>query len=277
MPIISTAAGLGAAAAAGGVSTAPAWISAITTGLAAVGSWLSGIFTNQKNESLQRESWNRQSVGYRVKELQSVGLNKLLAANANPSYGLSTSMKTPEFPDIGNAVGKGLDAYTASLERENIKKETELKSRQLNILNTEAQIKEKNLEVLKHDVSVHTGRSLIASDDPALLKMIMAGMDFMGLPDETQGSFWDIMSYLFSGGRFKTESDRLRNKVDSLEKELREEKMLKDSNYQSLAEYDDALTDIPGVEYDAYNNPVVYDRDGHPLVYDRKKHRWYRP
>lgn len=256
----------GAAGAAAGSAFSP-WGSAIGAAAGAVGNIVSQLFTNKANADLQRESWDKMSISSRVKELEKNGLNKLYAAGSMPSYNLSTSMKSP---DIN--VGAVLNAYQAAKEVQLMDVNTKNAILQNRILEnnysssmSQAIIDRINENIARGDYAITTNRqnSGVKSTDMKELQLLGYGEKFLGV----QGDNWKSILRNLVG--LDPESERIRR--------LEEENQLLKSNYRSVEEYDAALYDIPGVEYDAYNNPVVYDKDGYPLVFDKKNHRWIRP
>lgn len=68
----------------------------IVAGIGAVVNAVLQVGTNAQNKKLQEMSWDKMSIGQRVKELEENGLNKQLASGSAPNYSLQTSMKAPE-------------------------------------------------------------------------------------------------------------------------------------------------------------------------------------
>ena len=83
------------------------------------------LWSNKKNEDLQREAWEKQSISSRVKELQENGLNKQLATGMNPNYSLQAHMESPDLN-----LGKLADFMGAQSSRENIRQDTVNKQNQ---------------------------------------------------------------------------------------------------------------------------------------------------
>lgn len=258
------AAGSGAGA---GATTGNPWVVAGGALVGAVGNIFSQLFTNKANRDLQRESWDRMSISSRVKELEANGLNKLYAAGSMPSYNLSTSMKAP---DIN--VGAALNAYQAAKQIELTDANTKNAKLQGMILQNEyssslskAIMDKINESIAAGDYDITANRQLsgVKSTDMKELQLLGYGEKFLGV----QGDNWKSIVRNLVG--LDPESEEIRR--------LRDENEILKSNYRSVEEYDAALYDIPGVDYDAYNNPIVYDKDGYPLVFDKKNHRWIRP
>lgn len=261
----NTLASAGAGATAG--SAAGPWGAAIGALGGAAANVISQLFTNKANRDLQRESWDRMSISSRVKELEANGLNKLYAAGSMPTYNLSTSMKSPEIN-----TGAALNAYQAAKEIQLMDINTKNALIQNKILDNEyssskskAILDKINESIAAGDYSIISDRQHngIRSDDIRELQLLGFGEKFTGVHGAT---LKDMIRNALGLGADNEEIRRLRDENEILK-----------SNYRSVEEYDSALFDIPGVEYDAYNNPVVYDKDGYPLVFDKKNHRWIRP
>ena len=149
-------------------------VSAITSIVGGITNAVGTAKTNQQQIDLQNQSWERQSIPYRMAELEKAGLNKQLATGMNPNYGVSARLQTP---DIGSAIssgpGKILDTLSAVAGSEsaiqhtkNAKQAYELgETNKLIAEETLAQEREKT-RLLKHDIEIKVGRPY-ASDEPS--------------------------------------------------------------------------------------------------------------
>lgn len=153
-------------------------ISGIVSAIASVVGGITNAFgtahTNQQQIDLQNQSWERQSIPYRIAELEKAGLNKQLATGMNPNYGVSARLQTPDFGSaIASGPGKILDTLSAVASSEsaiqhtkNAKQAYELgETNKLIAEETLAQEREKT-RLLKHDIEIKVGRPY-ASDEPS--------------------------------------------------------------------------------------------------------------
>lgn len=122
------------------------------------------IWSNKKNEQLQRESWDKQSIAHRVQELQQSGLNKQLATGMNPNYSLQARMESPDLN-----FGKVADFIGAQSARENIRQDTVNKLNQQHILEANADEAKARAEIAQHDAKIFLDRPY-ASTDPSFLR-----------------------------------------------------------------------------------------------------------
>ena len=210
MPIVAgtlgTLAGMGAAASAAG-SSAPAWIAGISSLASAIGGFFSSLWSNKKNENLQREAWDRQSITSRVAELEKNGLNKQLATGMNPNYSLSTSIKPPD-TDFSQSMGKALDALAAVTQIENLRTSTEnaiktgmnldlehsMLSRKLDILENERKVSD-------HDTFFKLGRN-IPSDATNEIRLLADAIDYIGV-DQRGKALVDLLPWPLNKGARK--------------------------------------------------------------------------
>lgn len=207
MPIVTgtlgTLAGMGAAASAAG-SSAPAWIAGLSSLASAIGGFFSSIWSNHKNESLQREAWNRQSITSRVAELEKNGLNKQLATGMNPNYSLSTSIKPPE-TDFSQSMGKALDALAAVTQIENLRTSTDNAIKTGLNLDLEHSMLSKKLDILEneklvsdHDTFFKLGRN-IPSDATNEIRLLADAIDYIGI-DQRGKALVDLLPWPLNKG-----------------------------------------------------------------------------
>lgn len=130
--------------------------------------------TNQQQIALQNQSWERQSIPYRMAELEKAGLNKQLATGMNPNYGVSARLQTPDFGSaISAGPGKIFDTLTAiagnqaTIQQTKNAKQAYLlgETNKLIAEETLAQEREKT-RLLKHDIAIKVSRPY-ASDEPS--------------------------------------------------------------------------------------------------------------
>lgn len=131
------------------------------------------IYANKKNEGLQREAWERQSIASRVNELKNSGLNKQLATGMNPNYNVQTSFQSPELN-----LGKMADFIGAQSERESIRQSTANAKTQAKILDENLTIAKEEAKIKKHDSDIITKRPY-ASTDPQLVRNISGIKDLI--------------------------------------------------------------------------------------------------
>lgn len=124
------------------------------------------LWSNKKNEDLQREAWEKQSISHRVQELQENGLNKQLATGMNPNYSLQAHMESPDLN-----LGKLADFLGSQSSRENIRQDTVNKQNQEHILEANADEAKARAEIAQHDAKIFLDRPY-ASTDPAFLRNI---------------------------------------------------------------------------------------------------------
>ena len=124
------------------------------------------LWSNKKNEDLQREAWDKQSISSRVKELQENGLNKQLATGMNPNYSLQAHMESPDLN-----LGKVADFLGSQSSRENIRQDTKNKENQEHILESQADEAKARAEIAQHDAKIFLDRPY-ASTDPSFLRNI---------------------------------------------------------------------------------------------------------
>lgn len=131
------------------------------------------IYSNKKNEQLQKEAWRKQSITSRMKEIQANGLNKQLATGMNPNYGLQTSF---ESPDVN--LGRLADFVGHQTERENIRQATENAKKQHEILVDNAREAKARANVAEHDSKIQTARPY-ASTDPSIVRSVSGMKDLI--------------------------------------------------------------------------------------------------
>lgn len=124
------------------------------------------LWSNKKNEDLQREAWEKQSISHRVQELQANGLNKQLATGMNPNYSLQAHMESPDLN-----LGKVADFIGAQSSRENIRQETQNKEKQKELIEAQTDEAKARAEIAQHDAKIFLDRPY-ASTDPAFLRNI---------------------------------------------------------------------------------------------------------
>lgn len=145
------------------------------------------IWSNKKNEALQREAWEKQSISHRVQELQENGLNKQLATGMNPNYSLQARMESPDLN-----LGKLADFMGAQSSRENIRQDTVNKQNQENILEANADEAKARAEIAQHDAKIFLDRPY-ASTDPAFLRNISGIKNLLLGDDSGINSFPDAV------------------------------------------------------------------------------------
>lgn len=149
------------------------WFAIGSMVLSAIGGLTGTIYSNKKNESLQREAWERQSIASRVNELKESGLNKQLATGMNPNYNVQTSFQSPDLN-----LGKMADFLGAQSERENIRQATSNATTQGKILDENLTIAQEEAKIKKHDADIITKRPY-ASTDPQLVRNISGIKDLI--------------------------------------------------------------------------------------------------
>lgn len=149
------------------------WFAVGSMLLSAIGGIGGTIWSNKKNESLQREAWERQSIAHRVNELKESGLNKQLATGMNPNYNVQTAFQSPDLN-----LGKMADFLGAQSERENIRQNTSNSSTQGKILDENLTIAKEEARIKKHDADIITKRPY-ASTDPQLVRNISGIKDLI--------------------------------------------------------------------------------------------------
>lgn len=149
-------------------------VSAVASVVGGITNAIGTAHTNQQQIDLQNQSWDRQSIPYRMAELEKAGLNKQLATGMNPNYSVSARLQTPDFGSaISSGPGKILDTLSAVAGSEsaiqhtkNAKQAYELgETNKLIAEETLAQEREKT-RLLKHDIEIKVGRPY-ASDEPS--------------------------------------------------------------------------------------------------------------
>lgn len=274
MPIITgtlgTLAGMGAAASAAG-SSAPAWIAGISSLASAIGGFFSSLWSNKKNENLQREAWDRQSLTSRVAELEKNGLNKQLATGMNPNYSLSTSIKPPE-TDFSQSMGKALDALAAVTQIDNMRISTENAIKTGLNLDLEHSMLSNKLDILKneklvsdHDTLFKLGRN-IPSDATNEIRLLADAIDYIGI-DQRGKALVDLLPWPLNKGA---------RKLLDLQNGLSEDKPknFNDSTYQ------DSFSDTSNLyTYNGRDYQVFYDEndEAYILLPNGRGYRRYYP
>lgn len=149
-------------------------VSAITSIVGGITNAVGTAHTNQQQIDLQNQSWEKQSIPYRIAELEKAGLNKQLATGMNPNYSVSARLQTP---DIGSAIsvgpGKILDTLSAIAGSESAIQQTKNAKQAYELGETNKLIAEETLaqerektRLLKHDIEIKVGRPY-ASDEPS--------------------------------------------------------------------------------------------------------------
>ena len=146
------------------------------------------LWSNKKNEDLQREAWEKQSISSRVQELQENGLNKQLATGMNPNYSLQAHMESPDLN-----LGKLADFVGAQSSRENIRQDTKNKENQEHILESQADEAKARAEIAKHDAKIFLDRPY-ASTDPSFLRNISGIKNLLLGEDSGINSFPDAVN-----------------------------------------------------------------------------------
>lgn len=149
------------------------WFAVGSMLLSAIGGLGGTIWSNKKNEALQREAWERQSIAHRVNELKESGLNKQLATGMNPNYNVQTSFQSPDLN-----LGKMADFLGNQSERESIRQNTENAKTQSKILDENLKIAQEEAKIKKHDSEIITKRPY-ASTDPQLVRNISGIKDLI--------------------------------------------------------------------------------------------------
>lgn len=149
-------------------------VSAITAIIGGITNAVGTAQTNQQQIDLQNQSWYRQSIPYRMAELEKAGLNKQLATGINPNYSVSARLQTP---DIGSAIsagpGKILDTLSSIAGSESAIQQTKNAKQAYELGETNKLIAKETLEqerektrLLKHDIGIKISRPY-ASDEPS--------------------------------------------------------------------------------------------------------------
>lgn len=205
---------------------------------------LGGTFwSNHKNEQLQREAWERQSIASRVNELKESGLNKQLATGMNPNYNMQTSFESPDFN-----LGKLADFVGHQSERENIRQATVNAKKQESILSDNAREAKAKADVAVHDATIQTSRPY-ASTDPAFVRNISGIKDLILGSDNGVNSGKDLfdrtLDFLYKMGDKHTQKFIDRNRYE-FEKKGGTSKYGKDPAYhfvpQTPSGYNSSMT-----------------------------------
>lgn len=149
-------------------------VSAIASVVGGITNAVGTAHTNQQQIDLQNQSWERQSIPYRMAELEKAGLNKQLATGMNPNYGVSARLQTPDFGSaISSGPGKILDTLSAIAGSESAIQQTKNAKQAYELGETNKLIAEETLaqerektRLLKHDIEIKVGRPY-ASDEPS--------------------------------------------------------------------------------------------------------------
>lgn len=167
-------------------------VSAIASVIGGITNAVGTAKTNQQQIDLQNQSWDRQSIPYRMAELEKAGLNKQLATGINPNYGVSARLQTPDFGSaISSGPGKILDTLSAVASSESAIQHTKNAKQAYDIGETNKLIAEETLaqerektRLLKHDVEIKVGRPY-ASDEPSSFgfnpRTLSGVLDLMGV------------------------------------------------------------------------------------------------
>lgn len=149
-------------------------VSAIASVVGGITNAVGTAHTNKQQIDLQNQSWERQSIPYRMAELEKAGLNKQLATGMNPNYSVSARLQTPDFGSaIASGPGKILDTLSAIAGSESAIQQTKNAKQAYELGETNKLIAEETLaqerektRLLKHDIEIKVGRPY-ASDEPS--------------------------------------------------------------------------------------------------------------
>ena len=156
-----------------------------------IGSGVMNLFgvetTNQQNERLMREQWQREDTAMqrRVKDLEAAGLSKWLAAGTGGASASSPiTLQTPDFNFIGDAITAGVTNDATRAQTKKAKEEAEI------ILQTASSVAEKaqaeareataNALMAEHDADVLKGRPKQMRGDTGTIKNASALANLIG-------------------------------------------------------------------------------------------------
>ncbi len=150
------------------------FVSAITSFVGGMINAFGTAQTNQQQIDLQNQAWEKQSIPYRMAELEKAGLNKQLATGMNPNYSVSARLQTPDYGSaISSGPGKILDTLSAIAGSEHTIQQTKNAKQAYELGETNKLIAEETLaqerektRLLKHDIEIKVGRPY-ASDEPS--------------------------------------------------------------------------------------------------------------
>lgn len=183
-------------------------VSAIASVVGGITNAIGTAHTNQQQIDLQNQSWERQSIPYRMAELEKAGLNKQLATGMNPNYGVSARLQTPDFGSaIASGPGKILDTLNAVAHSESVMQQTKNAKQAYEIGETNKLIAEETLaqerektRLLQHDINIKVSRPY-ASDEPSSFgfnpRTLSGVLDMLGIGTGDQSSIGSV-----SGGGF---------------------------------------------------------------------------
>lgn len=171
-------------------------ISAITGIVGGISNAVNTQKTNQQQIDLQNESWEKQSISYRMDELERAGLNKQLATGMSPNYQVSARLQTPDWSqalDTGkllDTLGSVQNSESMIQQTKNAKQNYEI-GEQNKLIGAEQLAQEKErTRLLKHDVDIKVGRPF-ASDEPSSFgfnpRTLSAVMGMLGIGNGAQG------------------------------------------------------------------------------------------
>lgn len=167
-------------------------VSAITSIVGGITNAVGTANINQQQKDIMYESWEKQSIPYRMAELEKAGLNKQLATGMNPNYSVSARLETPDFGSaISSGPGKILDTLSAIVGSESAIQQTKNAKQAYELGETNKLIAEERLaqerettRLLKHDIAIKVGRPY-ASDEPSSfglnLRTFSGLLDMLGI------------------------------------------------------------------------------------------------
>lgn len=225
-------------------------VSAITSIVGGITNAVGTAQTNQQQIDLQNQSWLRQSIPYRMAELEKAGLNKQLATGMNPNYSVSARLQTPDFGSaISAGPGKILDTLSAIAGSEfaiqqtkNAKQAYELgETNKLIAEETLAQEREKT-RLLKHDIDIKVNRPY-ASDEPSSFgfnpRTFSGVLDMIGIGSGDPNSIANRTPVVTAVKAIKALADVIeeQKKKKSEQKERVDNAWRSDSNSQAAIKY----------------------------------------
>lgn len=158
--------------------------------------------TNEQNVELQHEAWEKQSITNRVQELEANGLNKQLATGMNPNYSLQTAVQSP-MSNLGNIFDYFKSVIGSDYQIQQ-KKNAEIQNE---ILSADKSKAEAEALIAQHDAEVITKREGVASNDPAMARLIP------GIGDMIFGSGQTSEWLRGIGDALKSAPEKIKHKV----------------------------------------------------------------
>lgn len=228
-------------------------VSAIASVIGGITNAIGTSKTNQQQIDLQNQSWDRQSIPYRMAELEKAGLNKQLATGMNPNYGVSARLQTPDFGSaIALGPGKILDTLNAVAHSESVMQQTKNAKQAYAIGETNKLIAEETLaqerektRLLQHDIDIKVKRPY-ASDEPSSFgfnpRTLSGVLDMLGIGTGDQSSIGSLSSGGFVPTFIQVLLRALQHKAVNVQnKEKRKERVSEawrsDSNSQASIKY----------------------------------------